>query len=281
MIRDTPIEHYKLNRQEILVKREDLACLPPGPHFAKVRGLLPVLRSYKANGIYTFGYMETSVSMAGWGLSYFCQKLGLKAIIFYPHYKDGIPRDNQVFQKEKWLSFGAKIIPIENPNRLKINWYRARKQLFQLYPDAIMLPQGLPFPETVQEVAKQVKKDKEIFKSVKSIIISTGSGTMTAGVIKGLSEISANPKVYGVLVSQKSNTEMKKKILAMAGIQDSGLFASNINLEIIDAGYEYTQKEECECPFPANEYYDRKAWRWLLDHINKVKSPILFWNIGK
>jgi len=280
MIQDTPIESYKLNRQDILVKREDLACLPPGPPFAKVRGLLPVLKKHQENGIKIFGYMETSVSMAGWGLSYFCQRLNMKAVIFYPHYKDGISRDNQDFQKEKWLQFGAKVLPLENPNRLMINWYRARKQLHQLYPDAVMLPQGLPFQETIEEVAKQVQKDKETFQSLKSIIICAGSGTMTAGVIQGLSEISATPKVYGVLVAPKSKTKMEKKILQMAGVQTEGLFASNIDLEIIDAGYEYTQKEECDCPFPCNLHYDRKAWKWTVDNINEIEQPILFWNIG-
>ena len=280
MIQDTPIESYKLGRQDILVKREDLACLPPGPPFAKVRGLLPVLKKHQEDRIRIFGYMETSVSMAGWGLSYFCQQLNMKAVIFYPHYKDGISRDNQDFQKEKWLQFGAKVLPLENPNRLMINWYRARKQLHQLYPDAVMLPQGLPFQETIEEVAKQVQKDKETFQSLKSIIICAGSGTMTAGVIQGLSEISATPKVYGVLVAPKSKTKMEKKILQMAGVQTEGLFASNIDLEIIDAGYEYTQKEECDCPFPCNLHYDRKAWKWTVDNINEIEQPTLFWNIG-
>ena len=281
MIQDTPIEKYKWNGQEILVKREDLACPPPGPPFAKPRGLELRLFSLKAKGVKTVAYCDTSVSMGGFAVAYFAKNLGLKSVIFYPHYKDGLPRDNQTFQKMKWKDFGAEIIPLENPNRLMINWYRARKELARLYPDAIMLPQGLPFPETVQEVAKQVKKDKEVFKSIKLIIICAGSGTMAAGVIRGLSEISANPKVYGILVSPKSNAEMKKKILKMAEIQDSGLFASPINLEIVDPGYEYTQKEECECPFPSNSHYDRKAWKWMNDNISKLEQQILFWNIGE
>ena len=67
MIQNTPIKKYKVDGHEIIVKREDLACLPPGPPFAKVRGLYPVLQKLKEKGVKIFGYMDTSISMAGWG----------------------------------------------------------------------------------------------------------------------------------------------------------------------------------------------------------------------
>ena len=51
-------------------------------------------------------------------------------------------------------------------------------------------------------------------------------------------------------------------------------------MRVIDYNYEYRYKEEVDCPFPCNPYYDRKAWKWLLDKLPKLKQPILFWNIG-
>ncbi|MBU0777754.1 PLP-dependent lyase/thiolase [Patescibacteria group bacterium] len=268
MIYNTPIEKYLIEGQEIYVKREDLACLPPGPPFAKVRGLYPVLRRLKKEGIKTVGYMETSISMAGWGISYFCKNLGMKAVIFMPQYKDGL-RYNQEFQINKWEKFGAEIIPIEKPSRMFINFYRARKILSEKYPSSMMLPQGMPFEETVREVSIQASHISSYYKS---IICCIGSGAMIAGILHARLGI----PIYGILVSKKGTKIVKEKVLRMSGMD--GFIRKY--LFIIDYGYEYTDLEEIECPFPCNPYYDRKAWKWLMGNMDKVEKPILFWNIG-
>ncbi len=276
MIISTPIQ--KINKN-IFVKREDLACPPPGPPFAKVRGLYPVLQKAKEEGIEIFGYMDTSVSYAAFGLSYFCQSMGLKSVVFYPEYKDG-PRDNQLFQFKKWKEFGAEIIPLHKPNRLMINWYRARKILTEMYPNSRMLPQGLPFPETIDNVSTEIVNDRDSLCDIQTIVVSAGSGVMTAGIMKGLQSIGLTPDIYGILISPKSTTVMKRKILKMSGLKEGGLFGSNIKLTIVDSSYAYTDKETIETPFPCNPYYDKKAWKWLIDNKNNIKLPALFWNIG-
>lgn len=286
MIQNTPIQEYKIGRSKVFVKREDLACLPPGPPFAKVRGLYPTLQKLKKEGITIVSYIETSISMAGWGVSYFCKKMGLKAVIFYPKYKNG-ERDNQLFQFEKWKEFDAEVIPLEKPNRLMINWYRARKLLKNKYPDAIMLPQGLPFEETVQNVAEEVIRDYKIFQNIKTIIICAGSGVMCAGVLKGimlineLYSIRLTPNIFGILISPKSPEIMKKKIFKMAKVFETGFFSFPGKVKIFDIGYQYTDIENCACPFPCNIYYDRKAWKWMRDNILSFEQPLLFWNIGE
>jgi len=276
MICNTPVEKHLIEGQEIYVKREDLSCLSPGPPFAKVRGLYPVLEKLKREGIKVVGYTETSISMAGWGISYFCKSLGMKSVIFMPRYKDGL-RHNQEFQISKWREFEAEIIPIEKPNRMAINFYRARKILTERYASSVMLSQGLPFEETVQEVSIQASSISSHFKTIISCI---GSGAMIAGILRDLSFKKicngAAPFVYGILVSKKDPAIMKKRILKMAGM---GGFIKN-SLSIIDYGYEYVDKEVCDCPFPCNIYYDRKAWKWLMDNITIIEKPILFWNIG-
>lgn len=279
MIQNTTIEKYKIGLQEIFVKREDLACSAPGPPFAKVRGLYPVLKKLKAQGITHFGYMDTSISMAGWGLSYFCKKMGLKAVIFYPVYKNG-KRHNQEFQIKKWKEFGATIIPFEKPNRLMINWYRARKILKEGYPDSEMLPQGLPFEETIEKVSDEVKKDFEIFQKIKTIVLCIGSGTMASGILRGLHSIIAKTEIYGIVVAPKDTARMKKKIYNMAGVDEKGFFAFKGRVNIIDHGFQYTDKEMIECPFPCNPYYDLKAWKWMVENIDKIEHPALFWNVG-
>jgi len=271
----TSIEEYEINGRKVFVKREDLACPFPGPPFAKVRGLLPRLQSLKEKGVKTVGYMETSISMAGWGISYFCRNLEMRSVIFYPKYRQGL-KDNQEFQLEKWTEFGALCLPLEKPNRLAINFYRAQRRLREFDRDGVMLPQGLPFQETIDEVAKET----ENIPDVKTIVSCIGSGAMAAGVIKGLQKRKKFIVYYGILVSPKDNIRMRNKILKMADAVDD-LFETNpIKLYIIDAGYEYTDKETEDCPFPCNPWYDRKAFRWMKNNIEKLPDPILFWNIG-
>jgi 1-aminocyclopropane-1-carboxylate deaminase/D-cysteine desulfhydrase-like pyridoxal-dependent ACC family enzyme len=198
MIISTPTE--KIN-EDLFVKREDLACPPPGPPFGKVRGLYPVLQKLKRKGVTTVSYMDTSISMAGWGVSYFAKELGMKSIIFYPEYKEF--KHNQEEYIKKWHEFGAEVYPLDKPNRQQINWYRARKKLLDISPNAVLLPQGLPFQETVESVSSEVAKNWVIFDKMKSVTVSVGSGVMLSGIVKGLSEVGLSPMYMVSLLHPK------------------------------------------------------------------------------
>ncbi|MDO9027461.1 MAG: hypothetical protein Q7U68_01165, partial [Candidatus Roizmanbacteria bacterium] len=141
---NTPVEKYG----NIYVKREDLACSPPGPPFSKIRGLEAKLLNLLKEGITTVGYMDTAISKAGWGISYFTKHFGMTAVIFYPKYKDGTNHENLEKHIKKWNEFGATVVPLEKPNLQKINWYKARKILFENWPNSFMLEQGFPYKES-------------------------------------------------------------------------------------------------------------------------------------
>ncbi|RLC75161.1 MAG: hypothetical protein DRI61_15365, partial [Chloroflexi bacterium] len=194
----TPIESYNVEGHEIFVKREDLACKSPGPPFAKVRGLEPVIKSLMSKSINTVGYMETAISMGGWGVAYFCKKFGMKSVIFMPKYSE--LRHNQKSQIKKWEEFGSEVVGIERPNHQKINFYVARKLLSENYDNAFMLPLGLSFQETVEAVSSQITNEdsKELFDG--TIISCVGSGTMMSGVINGLSKLGRKTQCIGVQV---------------------------------------------------------------------------------
>ncbi len=276
---NSPTKTYLVRGVPIWVKREDLAAMPPAPPFAKIRGLFIKMLDLQNSGVSTVGYMETSVSMAAWGISYFADLLGMKAVIFYPRYKDGF-RDEQERQLQKWSKFHAEVIPIESPNRLSINYHRAKKMLLSKYPDAYMLEHGIPLTETIGEVAEQVKiLPKEALGG--TIVTCVGSGIMLSGVIKGLAQHfpGISHRIYGILVAPKSIEGKSRFITQHSGVMVSGLLNKN-KLKLLDYGYQYTQKEQCECPFPCNPYYDRKAYKWMVDNLENLKQPILFWNIG-
>jgi len=277
---NTPVEAYKINRSEVFVKREDLACLSPGPPFSKVRGLLPTLIDLKNEGYTTFGYMENSISMATWGVSYFCKQLGLKCIVFAPQYVGGL-QDNQDKMVEKWEQFGADVRWMK-ACRQTIGYYMARKILKAEYQNSYMLPLGLPFDITVNEVAKQVKLlSKELLNG--SIIVSVGSGIMTSGICKGVSSEGGTAEIFGILAAPKSEGRMFSKIRKYSGVPinfRNDLFSANVDLTLIDTGIGYKEIPDIEAPFPCNDNYDLKAWKWLVDNKEYLAKPILFWNIG-
>ncbi len=284
LIFDTPIEKIELKGFPLYVKREDLSCSYPGPPFAKIRGLHKKLTELKKTGIQTVGYMETSLSMASWGIAYLSQKIGLKAVIFYPQYKEGYKYE-QENQFKKWKEFNAEFFPIEHPGRQKINHYLAKQKLLSNFPNSIMLDQGLPFEETIEEVGKQVDLiPKELLGG--SIVVSVGSGVMISGIINGLKRNlpkEQNMEIYGIVIFNQNLESKKRKIEKRSKtiLKNWGFFSNkNINLTLLDLGYQYEQKEEIECPFPCSKYYDRKAWKWLNDNISTLKQPIIFWNIG-
>jgi hypothetical protein len=227
--------------------------------------------------------MDTSISMAGWGISYFCQKLSMRAVIYYPKRKGGGLPHNLEEHTKKWASFGAVVRPLERPNRLSINWYRARKQLVEEFPGAVMLEQGLPFEETVEEVAGELcKTPAELLTG--TLVSCIGSGTMLAGVLRGLWGLRVNPVVYGVLVSPKDPQKILQNICVKACTPYNppgtcSLFASP-KIHIIDTGAKYEETATVNAPFPCNAYYDAKAWGWVVQNYAVLKKPVLFWNIG-
>jgi len=275
IVENTPIEEY----DGIYVKREDLSCLPPGPPFAKVRGLYKKLQSLKENGITTVGYCETSISMAGWGIAWIAKELGMKTVIFNPIYKC---KTNPVLEihRSKWEEFGADVIDIP-AGMAKVNFYITRQMLFDKHKGkSFMLPLGIPFEETINEVSAEfIRSHCEKFKT---IIMCVGSGTMAAGILKGIDLTGSDADLFGILCRPARNMGLKRSlILAHAGIVFGGDF-----FYLIDLGYGYTEKVEMSCPFPCNPYYDLKAFKFLSDcrkegyNKYRFKEPILFWNIG-
>lgn len=282
LVKDTPTEIVKVKGIPVYVKREDLACELPGPPFAKVRGLYIKLNELKNQGITTVGYMESTLSMATWGISYFAKKLDMKSVVYAPKYKDGLKHEQKI-QMSKWEEFGADVNFLEKLSFQKINYYIAKSLLLEDYENSVMLEQGLPFLETIDEVKKQVFLLPR--KSLGgSLVIVIGSGIMAAGVLKGISTILPDEKsmtIYGILCAPKKVDKKEKEIIKKANANFYiRMLLQNVFFKVIDSGFKFTDKEEIECPFPCNSYYDRKAWKWLNDNIEKLKQPIIFWNIG-
>lgn len=56
-------------------------------------------------------------------------------------------------------------------------------------------------------------------------------------------------------------------------------FPSNVIVK--DTPYDfYDEMDFYETPFPCNPNWDKKAWWWLDNNIDKLNGKTLFWNIG-
>jgi hypothetical protein len=271
----TPIERYVVQDKEVFVKREDSCVLPPAPPFSKVRGLWVHLEKQKSCGVDVVGYVETSISMAGWGVAWVCAMLNLKCVLFDPQYKD-TPAILK-YHRKQWKKFSPDIIPLP-AGRARVNYYIGKKILKTKYGEnAIMLDLGLPLNETIEETAKQWRYTMHHQMSSKTTIINIGSGTICAGIIRGWKP--GDGTIIGVMGRSGNTQRMIDKIHKKAQRSINGLLG--VPFKIVDPGWAYTEKSNIQTPFPCHPYYDKKAWQWMLENMNLCKPPILFWNIGR
>jgi hypothetical protein len=268
-----PVEHYFIQGNPILVKREDLCCPPPGPSFSKMRGVLPHIAARPEEVI---GVLDTYHSKAGWAVAWTCSQLGKLCVNFWPRYKadpPGLPR----FQQQRAEAIGADLIALP-AGRSAILYHQAKKELAARYPGAYMMPNALKLPESVAENAEEVLRTD--LPPAGTIVISISSGTVAAGVIRGLAAKGLLPAYRIVLHMGYSRS--REAVIAYIE-QTSGVsFSDCAGVDLIDEGYGYADKAPrwANPPFPCNQYYDRKAWAWLELNHKDLPGPIVFWNIG-
>jgi len=273
---NTPVELHECNDVDIFVKREDMATAPPGPPFSKIRGLYVHLTKLYENGTRVVGYVETSISMAGWGVAWAAELLGMKAVLYDPQYK--VTPALLRFHRRQWKKFSPDIVPVP-AGRARVNYYRGVKHLHATYgADAVMLDLGLPLDETIKETAMEWRRTmSKLTAPPGTTVVNVGSGTICAGILRGWQ--SGEGLVIGVLGRSSNLTSKLNTIGRRAQRSINGMLG--VPLQLKDPGWEYTDRSKFGSPFPCHPYYDMKAWEWMYNHIEKLTPPILFWNIGR
>lgn len=269
VISSTPWESYEIDGIPIWVKREDLSCPHPGPSFSKIRGIEKVIQS-QLRGVCppeAVGVVDTVHSKAGWGVSYICYALGVPCWVFYPLKKSDDIASPRVFQRMA-KSFGAEIIPLP-ATKSSVLFYQARKIFYAHYPLGFMMPNGLQLYDTILQTSREVSLSPPDL-LCGSWVVSVSSGTIGCGVVMGLSQLGFGGKLFFHFGFSRSEEVMKQKVKKYG----------NVNVVMIDEGYQYADAVKFPCPFPCNPYYDRKAWKWLVKNIKDLEPPVIFWNIG-
>jgi Pyridoxal-phosphate dependent enzyme len=269
VVEGTPLQRYP--ELGLVVKREDLCC-PGGPNFSKTRGVYShVLNRPEA----VIGVLDTSHSQGGWAVARACNLLGKQCRLFYPVYKgsDGTIKPQQRAAQE----LGAELIPLP-AGRSAILYHRAKKLLS---PADYMMPNALKLMESVVETAAEVKRTA-LPNDLDVVIVSASSGTIAAGLLRGLRESSWMGKLIIHMGYSRPAHSVLNYVKRMSGYPIR-------NIDLIDEGYSYADQavDGDDPPFPCNVYYDLKTFRWLVGspefHYQRKKygwRSALFWNIG-
>jgi len=260
MLREnTPVQHYP--EWGLWVKREDLACPPPGPPFSKTRGVYNHVASRTEEII---AALDTYHSQAGHAVARACQVLGKQCMNFYPDFKhEPGPRGPQLRARE----LGATLHPLK-AGMSAVLWHQARKATESL--GGYMMPNALKLTESVDETARECNN---VPKNFDMVIIPASSGTIASGVIRGLGP----SPVYVIHMGySRAHGELLGYIRDKSGVSED-------SITLVDEDYAYKAKarEGPSPPWPCNAYYDLKAFRWwarVKDDYRHAK--VLFWNIG-
>lgn len=294
----TPLEDH-LSSYGLLVKREDLSCPPPGPPFSKMRGVIAHVQARYDEGVRLFGTLDTVHSQAGHAVALACRELGVRNVNFFPVYKrdirtDPVPNETpvgaiKILDDGIWtqlrdpqlrsLGLGAELAALK-AGRSAILFHTAKKAIQEA--GGYMMPNALKLPEMVQETADEVVRtfehaSREHYQMLRTRpwIVAASSGTIAAGVLRGLSTMisGALPPFIVHMGYSRPREAVIKYIREQSGV------TRDIDLTIVDEGYAYADKAKAGevPPWPCNPFYDLKAFRWWLN--NRTGSAIL-WNIG-
>jgi len=272
VITNTPWELKRYPGGKIWVKREDLCSPAPGPAFSKIRGVQAALRNRLNHPIPPehIAVLDSIHSKAGWGVSWLAREYGIPVTVYYPTLVSEAPGHVRPFQR-KCAEFGATIVPLK-ATKSAVMWYQARKLFGAAAPGGWLLPNGLKLSESIDETAIELTTytPPELGQEG-TWVVSVSSGTIAAGVAKGLTQIGFRGKLILHLGYSRSIPE----VLAYVG-----QYAFGYKMEAVDEGYGYADLVNCAHDFPCNPWYDLKAWKWIQESEQRFPKPVCFWNIG-
>jgi hypothetical protein len=142
-----------------------------------------------------------------------------------------------------------------------------------------MMPNALKLDETVEETAREFVDTAGYYamEGVEAVLISASSGTIAAGVFKGMCMADWRVPLLVHLGYDRPADMVSHYIQYKAGRGDH-----RGQISIYNEKYAYKDKARPgpDAPFPCNEHYDLKAFRWYRRIGQTMYNPVLFWNVG-
>lgn len=265
---DTAIERHDLLGREILVKREDTCW--PWPATSKARGARRAILDRPGVNL---AVVDTGRSTNGLLVAALGRDLGREVAVGYPVFKGDPGGKTSVASQCDTL--GVETIGIPAASQWIMRGRMAKILQATGRADWFLFPTGLRLQETVDEVAAIAAEiQRAIAPGV--VIVPSGTGTHCAGVMRGV----ACP-IVAVQGYFRPEARFRSYVARAAGL---ALAESDRRLRVIGSVLTYYESRPDRLPpFPANLYYEAKAWAWLripgsLESL--PAGPIVFWNIG-
>jgi hypothetical protein len=264
---DTPLELYHIKGREVWVKRDDRmgdgTLLPP---WGKVAALYELVRQY-IDRSKPLTHLSVDGSWTGWALAAICEALDIEFYVSYPDSKK-ISQEYLGMIKEMYPK--VHMNPIR-PNMMQIMYNSLRGQARE--NGWQMLPYAFDHDFYKDYLAERIQP----YVHFDNLVVSSGSGVTLSGLARGyyreeLKEFfpSVSRKIWTTCVSTESSI---KKTLKKSGIP--------IPLNIRKSEYLFENRlDGYEAPFPCNQFWDIKQWKWLEENIDQIEGTILFWNVG-
>lgn len=275
---NTPVEDH-LEQFGLLVKREDLSCLPPGPPFSKTRGVFAHIEKRPEQVI---GVLDTYHSQAGHAVAEACALLGKKAVNFYPIRK---AERGHLMKPQQSAALELGALPWDLPAGRSAILYHQAKKVLATYGEThrqttYMMPNALKLPEMIAETAEEVRRTlaSTALPPRMPVIIAASSGTIAAGVMRGFYDAGEGNRPF--LIHQgydRSESAILDYMIKMSDIP-----MGTADRFFINEGYSYgdVAKPGPEPLWPCNVYYDLKAFRWWMREGRAQYGRALLWNIG-
>jgi len=269
---DTPLEVYEVKGRKVWVKRDDLMgdniTLPP---WGKIEAIYNLVDKY-VDRKRPLTHLVVNGSWSGWALAAICEKLDIE---FYYSYPDNSIISQELIEKVRQLYPKTKFNPIQNNiqdimySQLKIS---TKETGWQLLPYAF---NHQFYIEYLQKRMRDVLKEKNDFKH---LVVSSGEGVTSAGLIKEFvgdrNDFWVKPERHAWSTCVSSYRTVKRTY-EQYGAYDP------MNVHIRKSEHMFNDRlENYPTPFPCNQFWDIKQWKWLEDNIETLDGDILFWNIG-
>lgn len=264
---ETPLELYHIKGREVWVKRDDLMgdgmVLPP---WGKLAALFELVKKYidKSKPLV---HLSVDGSWTAWALGAICEELGIE---FYAAHPDSKKISQEYLGMIKEMYPKTNLYPIR-PNMMQIMYNSLKKDARE--KGWQMLPYAFDHDFYKDYLADRIQP----FTHYDNLVVSSGSGVTLSGLAKGyyreeLKEFfpQVKRKIWTTCVSSVSSIN---KTLKKSGIP--------IPLNIRKSEYLFENRlDGYETPFPCNQFWDIKQWKWLEENIDQIEGTILFWNIG-
>lgn len=264
---DTPLELYKIKGREVWVKRDDLMgdgiTLPP---WGKTAAVYELVKKYVDRNK-PLTHLSVDGSWTAWVLSAICEQLDIEFFAAHPDSKK-ISQEYLSLIKEKYPN--TNLYPIR-PNMMQVMYNSLKKDANE--KEWQMLPYAFDHDFYKDYLANRI----EPFSKFDNLVVSSGSGVTLSGLARGfykeeLKDFFPNThrKIWTTCVSSVSSVN---KTLKKSGI--------HVPLNVRKSEYLFEDRlDGYSAPFPCNQFWDIKQWKWLEENIEKLDGTILFWNIG-